>query len=161
MSTPHPNNSRRLLMALAAGGLLSSAAWAQELPIPTTTPTPRSAPKKLGGGAGPEARHAGGSLADTVRGTQDAKPERKKSSLGTITNETLKKSEAGPPRKGHVILAPKDPVAPLSQIAPASEARDSSGRSESDWRASAASARKRIASAESEPEHIEELDAEF
>ncbi|MEO6324831.1 MAG: hypothetical protein ABIT01_04100, partial [Thermoanaerobaculia bacterium] len=147
----------RLLATLLVAGGLSSGVVAQELPLPTVTPTPRHSPRKsLGGGITEPRRTSGDSLADTVRTSQDSQGGgKKKSSLGTITNESLKKAEIGPGKKGHVILAPKVPVAQAQQ-APASDVRDSSGRSESDWRAAAAAARMRTTSAEAEVKRLED-----
>jgi hypothetical protein len=155
-------NSHLLVIAVvtaSAVALLSSGLRAQEIPMPTPTPTstPRPAHRKALAGGVPEPRHSGGdSLADTVRSSKETHGGRKKNSLGTITNDSLKKPESGPVRKGHVILAPKDPVAPPPQGGAVAEPRDSSGRSETDWRALAAAGRKRIASAETEVKRLED-----
>ena len=150
-------NSPLLVIAVVASGLLSSSIRGQELPLPTATPTPRPAHRKALAGGASEPRHAvGDSLADTVRSSQETHGGRKKNSLGTITNESIKKTDGVPTRKGQVILAPKVPIAAAQKGAPASDVRDSSGRSETDWRATAAAARKRIASAEAEVRRLED-----
>jgi hypothetical protein len=109
-----------------------------EEPTPAPTPAP-----KLKGVVGPatETGHSGQSLADVVRVSKDArKGQTPKKSLGTITNESLRKGSApsATPQKG----ASKTPAASAARHdgsptpAPTYDVpRDDKGRSESQWKA--------------------------
>ncbi len=144
------------LLALAAG---TAAAQAPAISGLSTTPTPSAATSgdptpvptpapKLTGVAGPavEKGHGGQSLADVVRTSKEArKGQPPKKSLGTITNENLKKGGAGAtptatPAKGAAKGAAKSPAAAGAHSGGPTPAptydvpRDDKGRSEAEWR---------------------------
>lgn len=145
----------RAPIALASFVCLFAFAAAGE---PTPTPAPRPKPtRKLGGGsfgvppAPTPAAKSGkdGSLAGVVRQTQDqVAPQGPKRSKGVvISNETLRKGEPTPtgrsitivgrPGEKPFVKAPQTPVPVPTPL----EYRDSSGRTEADWRARAAAVR--------------------
>jgi hypothetical protein len=108
---------------------------------PTTTPTPSAA-----------------SLADAVRKARgEPQPTEGKKSLGVITNETLKGGTPVPGKKGTVTILPGATAAPDSSTGynPAAEPRDSTGRSEQDWRRLVASHQKKASEAEDEVRRLE------
>lgn len=115
------------------------------------TPVPRSArPVELGSR----------SLADTVRTAQPAETPAKKRSLGVITNESLKKD--GDSAAGKGTPTPSYRGARGSAAGPqpgpvTGEGRDDVGRTEADWKARAAAARKRVDAAE---ENVRRLETE-
>lgn len=128
----------------------------------TPTPTP---PPKLKGVVGPavDKGHSGQSLADIVRLSKEARkgqPPRK--SLGTITNETLRKgaTPTPTPAKGARVVV-KTPAAsaargPEPTPAPTYDVpRDDTGRSEADWRAMSNHAKALVGDAE---KRVAELD---
>lgn len=142
------------LLALSAGTAAAQAPALSGLsPTPSTspatseeaTPAPTPAPK-LTGVAGPavDKGHGGQSLADVVRLSKEArKGQPPKKSLGTITNENVRKggTPAATPAKGAVKVAAKTPGAVTAgggkpTPAPTYDVpRDDKGRSEADWRA--------------------------
>ncbi|HSB63258.1 MAG TPA: hypothetical protein VLJ18_03785 [Thermoanaerobaculia bacterium] len=142
---------RETLIALAAIASLALAASAAQEPAlsgltpePTPasatslTPVPTPAAPVLSGGKTP-ASGTGHSLADVVKRSKEARKDQpKKKSLGTITNETLRKGAPptptpkgaagkGPSGKQGTSPAVPSPSAPYV-------ARDDKGRSEDDWR---------------------------
>lgn len=121
---------------------------------PSATPTPIEGSRPLSAPAEPQRRAAGGSLADTVRGTQ-SRGRKKKQSLGAITNESLRKGEHGS-GKGNLILAPRSSAPAPANVPALSEIRDATGRTESDWRQAAAAARKRAVFSEAEAKRLED-----
>jgi hypothetical protein len=146
------------LLTLAAGTATAQAPAVSGLsPTPTApaatsedpTPVPTPAPK-LTGVAGPavEKGHGGQSLADVVRVSKEArKGQPPKKSLGTITNENVRKAgaaagaaAAATPPKGGAKGAAKTPVAAGARGGEPTPAptydvpRDDKGRSEADWR---------------------------
>jgi hypothetical protein len=159
------------LLALAAGNAAAQAPAVSGLsPTPTAaaaisenaTPVPTPAPK-LTGVVGPavEKGRGGQSLADVVRVSKEArKGQTPKKSLGTITNENVKKggaAVAATPAKG----AAKTPAATAARTAAPTPAptydvpRDDKGRSESDWRAMTNHARSLVLDGEN---RVKDLD---
>jgi hypothetical protein len=143
----------RRLAGIAALGLVTglSAAAPQATPFadaatPTPSPAKSPGPGAAGGGAAsPDARPigtGGSSLADIARRQKETRErEGKKSSLGVITNESLRKGGAAPaasPAAGKGTAKPKTPgpapgaTPPATAVLP--EFRDLKGRSEADWR---------------------------
>lgn len=158
------------LLAFAAGTAAAQAPAVSGLsptPAPSAatseeaTPVPTPAPK-LTGVAGPavDKGHAGQSLADVVRLSKEArKHQPPKKSLGTITNETLRKGGAAPtpaPGKGgaRVLARTRTPAASAAGGGSATPAptydvpRDDKGRSEADWRGIANHAKALVGDAE-------------
>lgn len=146
--------ARETLIALAVlAGLALAASAAQEpalsglSPEPTPasatslTPVPTPVAPVLSGGK-PRTSGTGRSLADVVKSSKEASRDQpQKKSLGTITNETLRKgapptptpkgaagkSPSGKPSGKETSSAVPPPSAPYV-------ARDDKGRSEDDWR---------------------------
>lgn len=139
---------------------LSGLSPTPESPAATSgepTPVPTPAPKLTGiAGSRPEAGRSSQSLADIVRMSKEARkgqPPRK--SLGTITNETLRKgaaAQATPPSKHPAKTATATrAVRPTSAPTPAPTydvPRDDKGRSEADWRGIENHAHARVTDAE-------------
>jgi hypothetical protein len=146
---------RRALAFLAlAGGSAAAQAPAVSGLSPTpappaatsleATPVPTPVPK-LTGVAGPalEKGHGGQSLADVVRISKEARKDQPtKKSLGTITNENLRRSGAAAapsPTKGAVKGTAKTPAGSARGGEPTAAPtydvpRDDKGRSEANWR---------------------------
>jgi hypothetical protein len=169
------------LLALAAGTAAAQAPAVSGLsptPAPSAatseeaTPVPTPAPK-LTGVAGPavDKGHGGQSLADVVRLSKEArKDQAPKKSLGTITNETLRKGGATPtptPAKGAARVVARTPAASAA-VGSATPAptydvpRDDKGRSEADWRGMAnhikalvGDAEKRVADLDTKSKQLE------
>lgn len=137
------------------------------------TPTPTPAPKKLSGGIVPSGVSApttttapfgfeAGSLADAARKNREER-DKKKASLGVITNESLKKSGSAPrgagtatSSRGTLSIAPasggrRQPVAAPTP-APVTDLR---GQSEADWRARVSGLKERISAAEADLSRLE------
>ena len=144
----------RTLIALAAAATLALAVSAAQepslsglAPEPTPasatslTPVPTPAAPVLSGGK-TQASGTGRSLADVVKRSKEVRKDQpQKKSLGTITNETLRKGASPTPTpKGAAGKSPsgkpsgkETPPAVSSPSAPY-VARDDKGRSEDDWR---------------------------
>jgi hypothetical protein len=170
---PAPAPFKTVLLSVALGiAAIASAASATE--EPAVTPTVASAAK--GSLVNPPARTAGTlttapavpsdgtSLGEIVRKSKEeregAEP-RKKKSLGTITNETLKKDGGAPTAppsskkaSGTLNVLPKGsmpaPAAPAPTVA-----RDAKGRSEQDWRGFMARNRSEIEKAEADVKRLD------
>jgi hypothetical protein len=146
--------ARETLIALAALAALALAASAAQEPAlsglapePTPasatslTPAPTPAAPVLSGGK-TQASGSGRSLADVVKLSKEARKDQpQKKSLGTITNETLRKGGSPTPTpKGAAGKSPpgKPSGKEASSAAPSPSApyvaRDDKGRSEDDWR---------------------------
>jgi hypothetical protein len=146
--------TRKTLISLAGvGALVVATALAQEPalsgltaePTPSSatslTPVPTPAAPVLSGGKAPSSGTAR-SLADVVKLSKEArKGERPKKSLGTITNENLRKgAPATPTPKGADAksspgkTARKETAAAAASTSTPYVARDDKGRSEEDWR---------------------------
>jgi hypothetical protein len=80
-------------------------------------------------------------------------PVPKKRSLGSITNENLKKAEGGS-GKGSVQMAPSRPIGTLPTESGSPQNADSP--SETEWRGRAAEARERLAVAENDVKRLEQ-----
>jgi hypothetical protein len=161
------------LFALAGSALAQAPAVSGLAPTPTpptatsdealAVPTP--APKLTGvAGPGPEKGHAGQSLADIVRLSKEArKGQPTKRSLGTITNENLRKPGAAAtatPAKSAAKGAGTSPAAGARggqpTPAPAYDVpRDDKGRSEADWRGIVSHARSAVLDSEA---RVKDLD---
>ena len=125
-------------------------------PLPTPGP-------KLKGVAGPavEAGHSGQSLADVVRVSKEArKGQTPKKSLGTITNDTLRKGTPAAAASGKG--GAKTPAAATAQRntaatpAPTFDVpRDDQGRSEAQWKRTMDHARALVADGE---RHVKDLE---
>jgi len=145
--TRRPAAAAFALLVFGAGSASAQAPALSGLaptPTPPTatsgepTPVPTPAPK-LKGVVGPasEAGQTGKSLADVVRVSKEArKGEAPKKSLGTITNETLRKG--GPtPAPGGKAAAKTPAVSAVRQPTPHPTydvPRDDQGRSEAQWK---------------------------
>lgn len=147
---------------------------ASQKPTPSATASPKPTPsptaktqRKLGGGSfgtPPAATPAageqdGGSLADIARKAQESSPQRTPSRRIVITNESLRRSEPTPGSTSITLTGTADskpvvrvPPGPTPTAAPIPEYRDASGRTEAEWRDRAASARERVARAETDLE---------
>lgn len=145
--------SRTRALPLAASVLIAAFALRAEDPKPTPTPRPKTA-RKLGGGSfgvptspTPAAGPGGGSLADIVRKTQESASGRDEPRRGgiVITNESLLRTERSTSGPSITITgtAPKTAAGAIATPAPVADYRDGSGRTESDWRDRAATARAR------------------
>ena len=133
---------------LRAGAQDPATSGLEPTPTPPTMTTDGPAPTpgpKLTGVAGPpsDKTRTGQSLADVVRLSKEARKDHPpKKSLGTITNESLKKGGAaaaptGTPAKG--AKASASSAVPARTAAPTpfptfDVPRDDKGRSEEDWR---------------------------
>lgn len=136
------------LAALAAGAAQEPAlSGLSPEPTPASatslTPAPTPAAPALSGGKSGTPAGRGASLADVVKVSKEArKGQPPKKSLGTITNDNLRKGGTPTPTpraaagKGTPGKAPgKDGASPTpTPIAP-EVSRDDKGRSEADWRA--------------------------
>jgi len=160
------------LVAVAALALAASAAQEPALsgmtPEPTPasatslTPVPTSAAPVLSGGR-PQTSGAGRSLADVVRLSKEArKDQRPKKSLGTITNDNLKKGASptpAPKASAGKSLPGKAAGKEASAAVPSSSApyveRDDKGRSEDDWRSIVARSKATVAYGESRVRELE------
>jgi hypothetical protein len=146
--TPRPACAALAVLLLAAGPASAQAPALSGLsPTPTpptatsgdATPVPTPAPK-LKGVVAPaaEAGQSGKSLADVVRVSKEArKGQAPKKSLGTITNETLRKGGAAPAPGSKA--AAKTPAVAAVRSAPTPHPtydvpRDDQGRSEAQWK---------------------------
>jgi hypothetical protein len=143
--------SRLFASLLVLAGLASLRADAQEPalsgltvePTPASatslTPTPGPASSTLSGGkAEIPGAGRGSSLADVVKlSKENRKEQRPKKSLGTITNETLRKGATSTPAagKGTSGKPARGPASPTPTPGAPDVARDDEGRSEADWRA--------------------------
>jgi hypothetical protein len=146
--------ARETLIALAVLAALTNASSAAQEPAlsgltpePTPasetslTPVPTPAAPVLSGGK-TQTSGKGRSLADVVKGSKEARKDQpKKKSLGTITNETLRKGAPPTPTpKGAASKGPsgKPSGKEASSAVPSPSApyvaRDDKGRSEDDWR---------------------------
>jgi hypothetical protein len=113
-------------------------------PASATSPTPSPTSSVLSGGKTelPGAGR-GGSLADVVKLSKENRKEQPpKKSLGTITNDTLRKGATPTPAAGKGTPAKstsgkpvRGATAPTPTPGPPDVARDDKGRSEADWRA--------------------------
>lgn len=131
-----------VLIPLAATALLLG----QEEPTPTPPPLlPMIAPS-------PTPRGKGESLADSVRRSHaSVTPAPKKKSLGSITNESIKKTGEGT-GKGTLQMGPAHPIAPLPPvIAPAT----GSTTPEASWQIRATQARQRVERADADVKRLE------
>ncbi len=162
--------------ALRAGAQTPATSGLEPTPTPPTMttdgPAPTPAPK-LKGVAGPssESARTGQSLADVVRLSKEArKGQPPKKSLGTITNESLKKGGAAAapgvtPAKGTKASSSGAPPARTAAPTPFPTydvPRDDKGRSEEDWRrlvahtrAVAVAAEKRVSDLETRAKQLE------
>ena len=123
---------------------LSGASALAQTPKPTQTPRPTPRPKQS-------------SLAEAVRRSQqrtEPQPEKKKKSLGTISNDTLKTKD-GKKQLNHVS---GDVSVPKSSSASAPEAAaqtDANGMTEQDWKQRAASLKASIAEGQKKVRDLE------
>src|SRR5262249_48953 len=113
---------------------------------PAIQTTAGPGPRLLGGGKPRDGAAAGGSLADVVRRSQEEKEKEgkpKKRSLGTITNENLKKGGgtavatakgSAPPAKPIGTPNPKETPRAEAALPKLPELRDDKGRTEADWK---------------------------
>jgi hypothetical protein len=153
-----------VVLAAAAGPNRLAAGPAQE---PPATPTPSATspaappPRSAAGSqqAGPTqdiTGGAGGSLGDIVRKSRAEKESpqgKKKKSLGTITNENLKKDGA---TKGTLnILPPGSMPVPQAPSASAAGARDAKGRTEEEFRRLTSANRAEQEKAEADVKRLE------
>jgi hypothetical protein len=138
-----------LVFAALAAGAAQEPALSGLSPAPTPdsatslTPVPTPAAPALSGGksAPPGTAGRGSSLADVVKLSKEARKDKPpKKSLGTITNDNLRKGETPAPApraaagKGASGRASgKDTPTPTPNVPDAP--RDDKGRSEADWRA--------------------------
>lgn len=129
-----------------------------ETPTPATRAAPPPAPpapRTIGTG--------GASLADIARRQkQQREREGKKSSLGVISNETLRKGDAKDAKapkggaKAKATPTPSPHAAPAAAPAPSvPEWRDLKGRSEADWRRMMTGVRDRVSAAENRVKSLE------
>ncbi len=146
--------AREALISLAILGAVALAAVAQDpalsgmspeaTPASATslTPAPTPVAPVLSGGK-TQSAGAGRSLADVVKLSKEARKDQpRKKSLGTITNETLRKGAApAPTPKGAAGKSPpaktsgKQAASAAAPPVPPDVSRDDKGRSEDDWRA--------------------------
>jgi hypothetical protein len=153
------------IAALALAALLAQEPVAEERPssgpqdVPAT-PTPRPVLKRGPRPTPTEIGVGGSSLADIARRNRAAsQAEKKKKSLGVITNESLRKggapSTASPSGKGgDKTVSPKSGPPPTAAVG-IPEPRDFAGRTESDWRKKAADVKARLAAAEGNVRRLE------
>jgi hypothetical protein len=160
-----------MFIALAAP-VFANAALGEEpaaTPVPTATAPSRPLPRD-GTGRWPADSAAppeGGSLGEIVRKSKEERegPEtKKKRSLGTITNENLKKdgtkspadAPTGKKKSGTLNVLPKGSMpAPSAGAAGPQVLRDGKGRTEEDWRAILAKNRAQQEKAEAEVKRFE------
>ena len=158
---------------LLLSACLAAPAAASSAEEPAATPAAaKSAPAKPAARtagtvtAAPAVPSDGSSLGEIVRKSKEEKgtaEPKKKKSLGTITNETLKKdgsgSAAAPPagKKGHGTLnvLPKGSM-PAPAAPPVTVARDAKGRSEQDWRTIMAKNRADTEKAEADVKRLDQ-----
>lgn len=154
--------SRNRALPLAVCVMLAAFALRAEDLKPTPTPRPKTA-RKLGGGSfgvpttpTPAAGPGRGSLADVVRKTQESVAGRDEPRARgiVITNESLLRSERTPtgPSITMTGAAARPVVVVPATPAPVAEYKDGSGRTESDWRDRAATARARVEDAKASVE---------
>jgi hypothetical protein len=145
---------RETLIPLAGFAVLALAAGAAQEPAlsglgpeatpasaTSLTPAPTPAAPVLSGGK-PQTSGSGRSLADAVKLSKEArKDQRPKKSLGTITNDNVRKGvPATPTPKGAAGKVPqaksagKEAPSPVPSPSAPYVARDDKGRSEEDWR---------------------------
>jgi hypothetical protein len=158
------------LLLLAAGSLRAQApALSGLVPTPTPpaatseepTPVPTPAPKLKGvAGPAPEAARGGQSLADVVRVSKEARkgqPPRK--SLGTISNDNLRKGSAAAAKTTPAKGAAKGAAAPgkgePTPVPTYDVLRDDQGRSETDWRRTMNHARSLVLDGERRVKELE------
>jgi hypothetical protein len=157
-----------ILVLAASSALAQSPALSGLSPTPTPqaaatdegTPAPTPAPK-LKGVAGPaaEAGHSGQSLADVVRVSKEArKSQTPKKSLGTISNENVRKGAPtpapgakGPAKTPAVSAARGEPTPAPTYDVP----RDDQGRSEAQWRRTMDHARSLVVDGERRVKELE------
>jgi hypothetical protein len=164
MTTTRPVTS--VLVALLAFGVVGTAQEATKVP----TPAPR-----LSGGFGrpratppptPSATDGGQSLADVVHAAQQPKEVAPPGGGGvTINNRSLvKNTDKGKVSTSKIAPSPSRPApstaaaaaSPAAPPAPAAVDGSATGGTESDWKATAAKARKRVAD---DKAHVAELEA--
>ena len=160
------------LAAIAALALAASAAQEPALsglapettPAPATslTPVPTSAAPVLAGGK-TQTPGAGRSLADVVRLSKEARKDQPlKKSLGTITNDSLRKGVSPTPTpKGAAGKSPpgkasgKEASSAVPSPSAPYVARDDKGRSEDDWKSLVDRSKATVANGESRVRELE------
>ncbi len=152
-----------LTVALGTPLPLLSASSPEESPAPSRPLAPYSAKAP----AEPPGPADGNSLGEIVRRSKEertASEAKKQRSLGTITNETLKKdgtkspgdASAGKKGSGTLNVLPKGSMpAPPAGSAGQQVLRDGKGRSEEEWRGIAAANRAQIEKADGEVKRLD------
>ncbi|HKC25976.1 MAG TPA: hypothetical protein VKF32_14615 [Thermoanaerobaculia bacterium] len=128
------------MRSLGATALLALALpLSAQSPKPTATPRPTPRPHQT-------------SLADVVKHSQQqSKPQKKKRSLGVITNETLKSKKQLSEVSGTISVPTPAPRAEGSEIV----LKDYNGKTEQAWRDQAVALRKDAADTRERVQHLE------
>lgn len=157
-----------IVLLAAAGAEAQAPALSGLSPTPTpaaatsgeAVPEATPAPKLKGvAGSATEAGRSGQSLADVVRVSKEARKDQKpKTSLGTITNESLHKggstpavTSKGPSKTPAASAVRKEPTPAPTYDVP----RDDQGRSEAQWKATMDHARSLVQDGERRVKELE------
>jgi hypothetical protein len=126
-------------------GLVTAILLALALPVSAQSPNPTATPR-------PTPRPRQTSLADVVKRTREAKPQQKKKrSLGVISNETLRSKKQLNEVSGTVSVPQPAARPEASDIV----LKDFNGKTEQQWREKAASLRKDLAETRERAQHLE------
>lgn len=144
-------------LAAAFAGLCIVPLGAQD-PEPTRTPSPAA----LRGATGNAPKSSGGSLADAVkRSKQRTQSDKKKPSLGVITNDELQKSQAGgsgkPKKTGTLTVVPSkgsNHSTPDVSAGTVGNGVDNNGGTEAEWRARSTALKLAVKSAEEQVKRL-------